>query len=142
MTAACEISADKALKVLIFSLDRRRMGTCADNVSAVIDRKTAERRGMRLISLAGLLGMAYEDESAPDMRERTVLIISNSDPSIGILIDQLDEISDIAPTDILPMPRSIVNCEGMGPYIGGMLKDKEIVLMLDMQKIASIKETA
>lgn len=141
MIVSCDTSAETR-KVLIFSCDRRRMGTYADSVSAVIDAGTAQRRGMRLAPLAELLGIAHGNEAQPDLRWRNVLIIRDAEPGRGILIDALEEIAEVAPSDILPLPRSIAQSDGMAPYIGGMVRDNEIILMLDMQKIASIKETS
>ncbi len=141
MTALCNAPTG-AVKVLVFSFGRLKMGTYAGNVSAVIDPATARGRGIKLIPLSGLLGTESESEAAPGERGSNVLVIKNSDPALGILIDSLEEMAEVEPAGILPLPRSVLRCEGLAPYIGGIVRYDEIILILDMQKIAAVKETA
>ena len=128
--------AAEAVKVLVFSCGHLRMGAYAGDVSAVIDAEAARGRGIELVPLSALIGMDRHSEA----RETNVLILKNS--IRGILIGPLEEMAEVAPDEVLPLPRSITRCEGLAPYIGGIVRDDGVILVVDMRKIASIKETA
>ncbi len=69
-----------------------------------------------------------------DYDERTCIIVVNiDDQSVGLVVDQVNEVSDIPEAQIEPPPRTR---NPQGSYIQGMGKlDAEVKILIDVQKL-------
>ncbi len=76
-----------------------------------------------------------------DYDERTCIVVVNiEEQSVGLVVDQVNEVADIPEEQIEPPPRTR---NGQGSYIQGMGKiGAEVKILINVQKLLSSEELA
>lgn len=120
-----------ASDMVIFRAGSRQFAAYSRSVSNVLGESQARQSGIPIRELAEELGMSGDRAE----RGRSVLLINGGAETTGFAIDELIDIA--ASRQARPMPQALQGCEGLDVYAGIMTDGTEIILLLDMDKMAS-----
>jgi chemotaxis signal transduction protein len=125
------------IRVLIFRAGGIRMGVDASDITEIIDREQAESRALkpfRLIDGAAGGNMGGTDSSI------NVLVTRKEGLAGAILIERPEDILTIPMDDLQPLPPLIASCGSSRALWGALVRNDEVILLLDIDKLASVPD--
>ena len=134
--AGMNTGCPQELRVLIFSVMGVRIALDADQISEMMDIETANTRGLtiRYFHEKISFGDKHVEYHAPK-----VIMIKSGNAPYGMVIDAPDDITPVHIRSIQPMPSLLARCGGTGGVWGAVIKNEQVVFLVDMQKLFSVR---
>ena len=122
----------KDIRVLVFTSGGMKLAVDTDQIVKLTGIEEAEGRGWDLFTVQDRLA---PHSGAPTNPNAKVLMGGDERLPIAVLIDRLDEILSIPIDDLQPMPRLIALSGAARAVWSAVVRDGEIVLLVDLYKL-------
>jgi chemotaxis signal transduction protein len=123
-----------AIRLLIFRIMGTWMGVDTNQVEEIMDQGQAARRKIKVSSwhekIKGGIG-------AVALVDPPVLLVKSEDSSVGILIDQLEDICEVKLDHLRPLPPLLAGSMAAGVVWGIALIHEEMVLLIDLDTLVA-----
>jgi chemotaxis signal transduction protein len=134
------IRADKntdnpaAILLLTFRIMGTWIGVDTNQVEEILDQGKAAQRKIKVAALHEKINWGINEVTLAAPR---VLMVKGGDSSIGILIDQPEDICDVKLDHLRPLPPLLAGSMAAGVVWGIALIHEEMVLLMDLDILAA-----
>ncbi len=125
-------SCPKEIRVLTFTTSGMKMAVDADQIVRLTGLEEAEGRGWKLSTLPDRLARRG---GGPLNLDTKVLMAGSESSPIALAIDRLDDILSLQIDDLQPLPRLITSCSASRAVWGAVVRNGEIILLVDLHKL-------
>lgn len=119
------------LQLLTFSINGTRMGVDTSQIAEMMEQDEAEARGLKLLKFSD--EVSFREENVAYVSPK-VLKIKDTDASLGVVIDQPEDITSVALGSLRPLPY-LVEISNRSKMVWGVaVSGNDIILLVDFYK--------
>lgn len=125
------------IHLLVFNIMGTRIGIDTEDIYEILDQDQA--KGMKYKIFKFHEQIHSWQKPVVYKSPKVIMIGDNKVNTIGIIIDQLEDIVSIGIESIQPLPPLIAGCNRAMVIWGAALKDDDIILLADTNRLLSCK---
>jgi chemotaxis signal transduction protein len=124
------------LQVLTFTLRGVKMGIDTCQIVELMEPDEAEARGWKPFRLSDRLALRGANAAEHSAK---VLLTGKEGTPMAVTIDRPAAILSIPLDDLQPLPRLIASCGGSRAVWGAVVREDELILLVDLYKLPAVK---
>jgi purine-binding chemotaxis protein CheW len=145
------ITAERQL--VVFSLGREEFAVDVNQVREIIRMEEITRMPKSPPFVEGIINLRGQIIAVIDLAKRLnlpstertdahrIVVVETEDLKVGMIVDSVSEVTSVAEEEIEPPPT--LASDATTPFIlGGVKRDKRLIILLDLSKLLSLEEIA
>ncbi len=121
--------------ILIFKVNETRIGIDTEQISIMLKHEEAKDKKLQIFGFGD--NLPFRDKYA-NFRSPRVLVLKDENFASGIIVEQPEDIIHITVDSIQPLPSLIETCYKSGLFWGGVVINREIVILVNLHKLINI----
>ncbi len=124
--------------ILIFKVNETMIGIDTEQISIMLKYEEAKDRELQIFSFGE--NLPFRDKYV-NLRSPRVLVLKDENIATGLIVEQPEDIIHITVDSIQPLPSLIETCYKSGLFWGGVVVNREIVMLVNLYKLIEIDDS-